>query len=219
MKKVVALVLALILVLTAVTALAADPSKKEGDIKQAETKTTEEAKTEDKKTEETKTEDKKADDKKDTTKPAAPAPGGFPAPAPKAGINVVLTDDNDETKEIVKKMTEAGADKVLEVIPEEMKKDLPEEFTQVNEISTWKIEGDPTGIKEVEVKFTFESPYKVDEEVKLFLSVPKTEGKEWIMLDGKVDAENKVVTKFTDETIKKLGFDPFVVVVVNKPET
>ena len=57
--------------------------------------------------------------------------------APKESLRVVLTDDNVVTAELVQKLTDAGADKVLDEIPEDITKTLPAGFTAVNEISTW----------------------------------------------------------------------------------
>ena len=133
--------------------------------------------------------------------------------APKESLRVVLTDDNVVTAELVQKLTDAGADKVLDEIPEDITKTLPAGFTAVNEISTWKVVGDIEKVNSAEVTFKFTSPYTKGDTVYLLIY---TSDKEWLKLAGKADDEGNIVVTFNKDTLTRLGNDPFVVVVVSK---
>ena len=187
MKKILALVLALVLVVCATAALASSPSAEE--VKPS------------------------ADTKTDsgTQTNSSTNSGSTYVSVRKKSIEVVLSKDNDATAELIKQLTEAGKDKVLSVIPEEI--NLPEDYTAVNEISTWKIEGDIEDVNSAEVTFDFPTPYPVGDTV--YLLIYTSDG-EWLSLQGKADKEGKVVVAFSKETLTKLGNNPFVVVAVSK---
>ena len=188
MKKILALVLALVMVLSAVSALAAgspeNPGGKTGGGGGAtgySADTTEE-------TEETKE------------------------------IELATVADTDATKAIkeeLKKAAESGD--VLSALPADVKAKIGEEFTKVSEMVTIKLAKGLDAKNGVTVKKAFQTPYKSGDKVSVMLAVPGADGKvEWIVLEGTANANGEVVFVVDEATYNKIAGTEIVMVPVSK---
>lgn len=132
-------------------------------------------------------------------------------------IKVVRVEDTAATKEINDVLMAADDENVLSVIPEDITLMLPEDYSKVNEISTWEIEGDISAIEEISVLFTFTVPYETSAKVYLLIGIPAAEGTvEWILVEGQASEAGDVFVIFNKDILTKLDNSEFVVVVVNK---
>lgn len=170
MKKILALVIALALVLCSVCAMAAD-SKTNSDITTVETET-------EKKPEKTTTEE-----------------------APALVIEVVeeLPVAIETLKETFVAASDAGD--VLAALPEEVKAELPEIVTKINEFVAVKVDGYIDEMGKVTASFTFETLYTEGQTV---IGAFFVDG-EWILVEGKVNADGSVSFTFDPEQAASLN--------------
>ena len=179
MKKVLALMVALVLVLTAVSALAGGspetPDKKSGGSSYGS----------------------------DTTEEKEPELG-------KAA-------DTEATKAIKQLIIDGqNAGDALSKLPDEVKSKIPAGMKTVNEMATYKLEGDVSKVKSLVLVFTFETPYAEGEEVTLLIGIPGANETEWIVLTGKANKEGAVVVTVDEATLNEVSNNPFVVIPVSK---
>ena len=181
MKKIIALVLALMMVLCAVSALAAD-SKSNNNIGNGTVVTGNE-----------KTEEE---------------------------VKIVKVGDTAATKAIKDAVTAAfQGGNVLDAFPDAVKAQLPEDAATVNEMDTYQLDGDVSGMNSLTLVFKFETPYPEGEEVTVLLIIPAAEEggeAEWITLKGKANADGDVVVTVDAATLAKVQNNPFVVIPVSK---
>ena len=186
MKKILALVLALMMVLTAVSALAAgspeNPGGKTtgGGTTGYSTDTTEE---------ETKEDEVEA-------------------------ATVADTDATKAIKEELQKAAESGD--VLSVLPDDVKAEIGEEFTKVNEMVTIKIAEGLDATKGLSIKKAFQTPYAKGA-IKVLVAVPGADGKvEWIAVNGNVNEDGEVVAVVDEAIYNKIAGKEIVMVPVSK---
>ena len=206
MKKIFALVLALVMVLTAVSALAAG-SKTQSDVSNAtvtpvtETKTTETTTT----TEATKTNTNT---------------GSVETAKTEAEIRIEEVTPDEKLQAVIDAVTAAQKDgDALKGLPEAVVATIPAERNTINEMKCYKLVGDVSGLAGLEMKFKFDTPYDEGEEVTLLIgiSAPDAEEVEWLTLEGKANANKEVVVTVTKEQLAKISNNPFIVIPVSKP--
>ena len=173
MKKILALVLAAILALVAVSALA-EESKVNEDISDASTNL--------------------------------------------EGVTMEKAEDTDETTAIKEALKEAQKNgDVLAGLPEEIRNQIPEGRAVINEMDTYQLEG-YTGqtADKIILTFKFETPYEEGEDVTVLFAITAAEKEtEWLVRDGKGNAEGAVEVEVTEEQFVKLTENPFVVIPVS----
>lgn len=175
MKKILALVLATLMVLTAVSALA----------------------------------------EKDTTMPGKSKTAPFirRAEAEELGLGT-LEPAPAALQAIIDAITAAGPDGAAAYLA--TLAEIPEGFTKITEAGDcYQITGDTTNAGDQEFIFHFATPFGVDEEVLLLIGIAPAEGDvEWLMLNGKGNADGDVVVTITGEQIQKIANNPFIVIPV-----
>ncbi len=174
MKKILALVLAAIMILGTVSALATE-SKKNNDISQVET------------------EDE--------------------------AVEITKAEDNEGTtaiKDAIKEAEENG--NAIDGLPDEVKDQLPDGYTTINEMETYQLDGDFENAKEpIILVLKFETPYEEGEKVVVAIGIVPPEGEvEWLVKTGKGNADGAVEVEVTIEELNKISDNPFVVIPVSK---
>jgi len=109
----------------------------------------------------------------------------------------------------------AKASSPLDVLPPEIRAQLPEGFTTVNELESLKLEGDLTGLEQLPVTFKFATPYEPGSVVYLAVCVPG-ETREWFLLKGLADEEGSVAVTFDAESLAKIGNHNFVLMAISE---
>jgi len=187
MKKILALVLALMMVLTAVSALAAGSPENPGG------KTTGGGTTGYTTT---------ADDTEETKEDEVEA------------ATVADTDATKAIKEELQKAAESGD--VLSALPDDVKAEIGEEFTKVSEMVTIKIAAGLDAKKGLTIKKKFQTPYAKGA-IKVLLAVPGADGKvEWIAVNGNVNEDGEVVAVVDEAIYNKIAGKEIVMVPVSK---
>ena len=207
MKKILALVLSLMMVLVAVSAMAADsPGKNKQN---AAVEVVEEAQ---------------------AAAPAAAAPAAAPAAVNKAADNAadedtltlkILETNSDAVQAIIDQFAAANnSGDVLSVLPDDVKAKIPEGLTNINEIVTAQFEGDTTKVSgTVILKITFLSEYEEGQDVAVLFGKLTATNVEWTVAEGKTVKDGDVVkvqVSIPAELVKSLGNEQFALVVVNK---
>jgi hypothetical protein len=118
-----------------------------------------------------------------------------------------------ETREKIR--TAAKNASPLDELPEDLRAQLPEGFTVVNELESVKLEGDLTGLEELTVAFKFNTPYEPESVVYLAAAIPGEET-EWVLLEAKADEEGSVVVTFDAEFLAKVGNSDFVLMTISE---
>ena len=207
MKKILALVLSLMMVLVAVSAMAVDSPGKNKQNAAVEVVEETQAAT-----------------------PAAAAPVAAPAAVNKAADNAadedtltlkILETNSDAVQAIIDQFAEANnSGDVLSVLPDDVKAKIPEGLTNINEIVTAQFEGDTTKVSgTVILKITFLSEYEEGQDVAVLFGKLTATGVEWTVAEGKTVKEDDVVkvqVTIPAELVKSLGNEQFVLAVVNK---
>ncbi|MBQ9210448.1 MAG: hypothetical protein IJ153_02010 [Clostridia bacterium] len=191
MKKIFALILALALVLTAVSAFAAG-SKTNNDIATSTASTGSTGSTS------AKEDASEADDEEITSD---------------------ILDDNDATKALKEKLAAAlEAGDVLSALPEDVRAEIPEGYTNVNEVVTYKLDKVPEGTTSLTLNFKFETLYAEGEKVIVAFVIPaEDEGEdEWILLEGIGQADGSVNVTLNEENIEKIVGKEVTVIVISK---
>lgn len=174
MKKILALVLALVMVLAACTALA-DGSKRNNDIAAGDTD-------------------------EETVSMTAIAP----------------TEKLQEIMDGIKAANDEQGDPI-KGLPEDAAAQIPEGFTAINDMGCWQLEGDVTGLSELELIFKFETPYPEGDEVALLIGIAPADGDvEWIEKTGVANADGAVVVKVTAAELAKISNNPFLAIPLSK---
>jgi hypothetical protein len=206
MKKVVALVLALVLALTAVVALAApSPQGPGGKVEPAPAGggTTGDVTPADDKADEEVVDEKAAEEAKELAKTAE--------------VVETVGKDSDYSATVKESLKEA-ADKgdVLDALPEEIQEELKEEgLTAVNEMVTVKF---PADSKNLTFKMKFQTPYKAGQTVAVLIAVPGKDGNvEWVSVNGIATGDGEVVFIFDEATYDKVAGQEVVVVPASEP--
>ena len=106
---------------------------------------------------------------------------------------------------------------MLSALPDDIKAQIPEELTKVNEMVTAEFVGDTEAVAgDVECTILFETPYEADQDVAVLFGQMGGEEVAWTVLEGKTDADGAVVVTVPASLIKDLGNNPFVLAVVSK---
>ena len=186
MKKTLALVLALVMVLCAVSAIA------EGS------KTVEDTQ-------------KTTVNNGGYYAPAAPAaPAELPSleivSTPSAAIQAIIDQ--------FKAAHDAGDD--LGALPDDVKVQIGSELTKVNEMIAVKFSGDTNVADAVEVTLSFMTKYTPGDEVAVLIGEMDGENVKWTVLKGKVNDDGDVVVMVPAALVKGLESNEFLVAVVSK---
>ena len=131
-------------------------------------------------------------------------------------IEIVWTDDpnvGDDAGPAAEAMEAQGKGNALDVLPEEIRSQLPEGYTVVNEIRSAK---KLANIQKLDVTFKFDTPYTEGEVVYLAIGVAGEAGTEWVLLQGKANADNNVEVTFDHDTLMKIGEKNFAVMAISK---
>ena len=173
MKKIFALVLALVMVLCAVSALAG-PSKQNENI------------------------------------------GGATTNEPE--VTMTKVDDTEETTAIKEKIQEANENgNPLDGIPEDVRSQIPEGRTKINEMDTYILEGDDGTSDQILLIFKFETPYEDGQAVTVLFGIaPAGAETIWLVKEGKGNADGDVEVLVTRDELNKISNNPFVVIPVSE---
>ena len=199
MKKIIALVLALVMVLCTVSVLAEAKNSGDTDNKQ-QTKVT----------------------PADTTdgSGAQKNNGGAYYPAAEELKLEILAQNPDNIKKILEKFKEAfEAGNVLAAFPEEIRALIPEDLKTVNEMVGARFVGDTDKVKtdmRVNIKFLTLYDKEKDPEVAVFFGKLNGEDVAWTKYDGTVKDDGSVDVIVTKDMIQSLKNEAFVIVVVSK---
>ena len=143
---------------------------------------------------------------------------GYVVP-PEEPIKVVKTEDNDGTSAIKQAIIDAQANgSAIDGLPAPVKEKLGEGYVNINEMETYKIEGDIDGVSDdVKLVFKFATPYPEGETVILAIGIVPPEGEaEWLVKEGIANADGDVEVTVTKEELQKISDNPFVVIPVSK---
>jgi hypothetical protein len=138
---------------------------------------------------------------------------------PEEPIKVVKTEDNDGTSAIKQAIIDAQANgSAIDGLPAPVKEKLGEGYVNINEMETYKIEGDIDGVSDdVKLVFKFATPYPEGETVILAIGIVPPEGEaEWLVKEGVANADGDVEVTVTKEELQKISDNPFVVIPVSK---
>ena len=129
------------------------------------------------------------------------------------------TEPTDDLQKIIDDVTEAGKDggDATKGLPEEGVKLVPEDKKTINEMDCYHLTGDPSGLDELELTFTFATPFADGEEVPVLFVISPAEGPvEWLRLTGVGNADGAVVVKVTKAELAKISTNPFLVMPLSK---
>ena len=206
MKKILSLALTLVLVLTAVSALASEPtvapSKKNQDIQQSEVK-------------ETVTEAPAADTTNTANTGAANAAANTVATTPEPITSTVVADSEttDALKEEFAKAVEAGD--VSAVLPENLQSAVAD-FTKVNEIVTVRLNGDVSEVTNITVNYKLETPYAEGEKVMVAYAVTVNGQIQWILVEGTAQKDGSINVTLNAEALAMLVNRDATLIVLSK---
>ena len=187
MKKTLALVLALVMVLCAVSAMA--EGSKTVDDTQSTTVT-------------------------DTT---VTNRGGYYAPAAPALPTLGIVTPSAAAQAIIdqfKAAHDAGDD--LGALPDDVKGQIGEGLVNVNEMIAVKFNGDTNVANEVEITLSFMTKYNAGDDVAVLIGELDGENVKWTVLNGKVNDAGDVVVKVPVALVKGLENNEFLIAVVSK---
>ena len=195
MKKLIALVLALVLSVCAVSALAADgDSKKVDDTTTAKTETTQ----------------------GDNTNNNAQGGNNAAADVPQ----LIKADMTDIIKQIIEALKKAKESNTLAAFfGFGADSDVPADYTEINEAQAFRFLTDPTKWAGLSVTLHFPTPYPAGDTVYIMIGIPgeKVEDTEWIKLTGTANNNGDVVVVLTADILKKIGLKTFLAVALSKP--
>ena len=206
MKKILSLALTLVLVLTAVSALASEPtvapSKKNQDIQQSEVK-------------ETVTEAPAADTTNTANTGAANAAANTVATTPEPITSTVVADSEttDALKEEFAKAVEAGD--VSAVLPENLQSAVAG-FTKVNESVTVRLNGDVSEVTNITVNYKLETPYAEGEKVMVAYAVTVNGQVQWILVEGTAQKDGSINVTLNAEALAMLVNRDATLIVLSK---
>ena len=132
-------------------------------------------------------------------------------------IKIEIVEDTEDT-EAVKTMlsTALETNDVKAVLPEEVQAEIPEEYTEVNEVVSMKLSGDTTELSEITVNYIFETLYVPGDLVMVAYCVPTEDGLKWIVVEGTVQADGSVSVVLNAELMKLLLDKTVPMVVFSK---
>ncbi len=131
--------------------------------------------------------------------------------------DIIIIDDTEaskELKETFKAAAEAGD--ILSPLPDDIKAQLPEGLTKMNECVTAILNANRTTVGDIVATITFQTPYEKDTEVAVLIGYQ--EGNEWkfIVLEGTVKEEGKVTFVLTEKLQDVLENKEFVIAILSK---
>lgn len=104
----------------------------------------------------------------------------------------------------------------LSKLPDDVKGKIAEGFKTVNEMVTYQLSGDVSKVNSLTLTFTFETKYADGEEVTVLIGIAGAKETEWIVKTGKGDKDGNVVVSVTKAELDKISSNPFVVIPVSK---
>lgn len=134
-------------------------------------------------------------------------------------VGLEKTTPTEDLQKIIDDVTEAGKDggDATTGLPEEGVKLVPEDKKTINEMDCYHLTGDPSGLDELELIFTFATPFAEGEEVPVLFVISPAEGPvEWLRLTGVGNADGAVVVKVTKAELAKISNNPFLVMPLSK---
>ena len=145
----------------------------------------------------------------------------FPPPvkSSEAEITSKFLEPNAATQEIIKGIEE----KCVDFFPDEIKAQIPEGYTEFNEIVTYLLNGVPAGTNSLTLNYVFDTPYKAGEIVLLAIGIPQADGTtEWILSEGVVQdnvsaqQEGSVNVTLSKDIIEKIVGKEVTIIVLSK---
>lgn len=132
-------------------------------------------------------------------------------------VTITKITDTAETTAIKQKIRDAqAAGNVLDAFPPELVAQLPEGYKVVNEMDTYQLTGDVSGISSLTLNFKFATTFGEGEQVPLMLGIANGNSTEWILVMGTGKADGSVEVILNAATLAKIGNNPFVVVPLSK---
>ena len=136
-----------------------------------------------------------------------------------AEVAVPTAQDTEGTTEVKAALSAAQeAGDVLSILPEDVRAEIPEECTTINEMVTVKlpeVEADESGNRTF--KKAFQTPFTAGEKVSVLFGIPKDDGTiEWVVLEGTANDAGEIVFTVDDATYTKLSAQEVVMCPVTK---
>ena len=132
-------------------------------------------------------------------------------------IYLEIIEDTEESTAVIQQFKDAfAAGDVLSPLPEDIRSQIPEDRTNVNEMVTAHFVGDTeNAVGSYECEIEVPSAYTAGDEVSVVIGMLDGSGA-WSVFPGVVNEEGKVVVTFTADQVKAYGNDPFVLMIVSK---
>ncbi len=133
-------------------------------------------------------------------------------------VTLEKAEDTEGTTAIKQAVTDAQeAGNAVDGLPDAVKDQLPEGFTVINEMDTYKLQGEYTGDEDpIILTFKFETPYENGEKVIIAIGIVPPEAEaEWLVKEGKGNADGDVEVEVTKAELAKISDNPFVVIPVS----
>lgn len=141
-------------------------------------------------------------------------------------VHIIWVDDDNEgddpgeesnTTNAIRQAQAQGS--ALDVLPQEIRDQLPAGYNKVNEFGAMKLEGDLDNldkVNELKAEIKFDTPYAEGELIYLALGIPGEAGTEWVLLKGTANANSNVEVTFDHDTLMKIGTKTFAVMAISK---
>ena len=149
-----------------------------------------------------------------------PGGGGTDVDNPET-IDIVYTEDTEETAAIIEKFADAAdAGDVLAALPDAVKANIPEGYNKINEMITAQVSGDINDVASYTVmNFGFESTYEAGKTVYVLAGIlPATaDGEvEWEVFTGSVKDNGSIDVTLPKAFFEKVQNKPYVLAVVSE---
>ena len=155
----------------------------------------------------------------DPTPEPTPTPIPTPEPAPEPAPDVIVFEavpDNDATKELKKAISDAQDNNaIMDLLPENIQRQLPEDVTSVEAIQTFKLENYQESMGNVTDKASFQTPLEAGLDVTFVIALPGNDGEvAWYALGGTVNENGDVLVTLEKSIAIAINNQVFVAMVM-----
>lgn len=132
-------------------------------------------------------------------------------------LEVVIVVADEQSGEVLSLVDDAGkTGNILSFLPDEIKDEIPADFSTVKTRNAMKIVGDIEEAVSFDAVFEFETPFTAGDTVYLLIAFTGVDGQTtWYLLKGEVNKDGNVVANLTS-LLSILGNQQFVVLTVTK---
>lgn len=155
----------------------------------------------------------------DPTPEPTPTPIPTPEPAPEPAPDVIVFEavqDNGATKALKDLIEEAqNKDAIMDLLPENIQRQLPEDVTSVEAIQTFKLENYQESMGNVTDKASFQTPLEAGVDVTFVIALPGNDGEvAWYALGGTVNENGDVLVTLEKSIAIAINNQVFVAMVM-----